>query len=91
MELIKKISFVLTIIGGLNWGLIGLLGVDFLSMMFGPMTILTRLCYVLVGLSSLYLIFDHSCEGPRSCQNPYLTDTSEKALDIQRLFNIPGG
>ena len=41
MELIKKISFVLTIIGGLNWGLIGLLGVDFLSMMFGPMTILT--------------------------------------------------
>ena len=62
MELIKKISFVLTIIGGLNWGLIGLLGVDFLSMMFGPMTILTRLCYVLVGWSSLYLIFDHSCE-----------------------------
>ena len=50
MELIKKISFVLTIIGGLNWGLIGL------------MTILARLVYVLVGLSSLYLIFDHSCE-----------------------------
>ena len=62
MELIKKISFVLTIIGGLNWGLIGLLGIDFVSMLFGPMTILARLVYVLVGLSSLYLIFDHSCE-----------------------------
>ena len=62
MELIKKISFVLTIIGGLNWGLIGLLGIDCVSMLFGPMTILARLVYVLVGLSSLYLIFDHSCE-----------------------------
>ena len=62
MELIKKISFVLTIIGGLNWGLIGLLGIDFVSMLFGPMTILARLVYVLVGLSSLYLFFDHSCE-----------------------------
>ena len=47
MELIKKISFVLTIIGGLNWGLIGLLGIDFVSMLFGPMTILARLVYVL--------------------------------------------
>ena len=46
MELIKKISFVLTIIGGLNWGLIGLLGIDFVSMLFGPMTILARLVYV---------------------------------------------
>ena len=62
MELIKKISFVLTIIGGLNWGLIGLLGIDFVSMLFGPMTILARLVYVLVGLSTLYLNFEHYCE-----------------------------
>ena len=81
MELIKKISFVLTIIGGLNWGLIGLLGVDFLSMMFGPMTILTRLCYVFIVPDFRPLL-----RSPRSCQNPYLTNTSEKALDIQRLF-----
>ena len=54
MELIKKISFVLTIIGGLNWGLIGLLGIDFVSMLFGPMTILARLVYVLVGLSAKF-------------------------------------
>ena len=62
MELIKKISFVLTIIGGLYWCVIGLLGSDFVSMLCGPMTIFARLVYVLVGLSSLYLIFDHSGE-----------------------------
>ena len=62
MELTKKISFILTIIGGLNWGLVGLLGIDILAMIFGPMTIVTRLCYILVGLSALFLIFNHSCK-----------------------------
>lgn len=62
MELTKKISFILTIIGGLNWGLVGLLGIDILSMIFGPMTVITRLCYILVGLSALFLIFNHSCK-----------------------------
>ncbi len=62
MELMKKISFILTIIGGLNWGLVGLLGIDILSMIFGPMTVITRLCYILVGLSALFLIFNHSCK-----------------------------
>ena len=61
MELIKKIAFVLTIIGGLNWGLIGLLNLDLVALVFGPMTILSRITYLLVGASAVWLIFDHSC------------------------------
>lgn len=62
MDIIKKIAFVLTIIGGLNWGLIGLLNLDVVSLIFGPMSILSRITYLLVGASAVWLIFDHSCE-----------------------------
>ncbi len=59
MELVRKIAVILTIIGGLNWGLVGILDLDLVALIFGPMTILSRIVYSLVGLSSLYLIFDH--------------------------------
>ena len=91
MELIKKISFVLTIIGGLNWGLIGLLGIDFVSMLFGPMTILARLVYVLVGLSSDFRPFLRSS---RSCQNQSLKGRFLKSTVSERCFfyfNTPFG
>ena len=61
MELIKKIAFILTIIGGINWGLIGFFNFDLVAMFFGNMSFLSRLVYGLVGLSSVWLIFDHSC------------------------------
>lgn len=59
MEIIRKIAVILTLIGGLNWGLVGVLDLDLVALIFGPMTILSRIVYGLVGLSSIYLIFDH--------------------------------
>lgn len=59
MELVRKIAIILTLIGGLNWGLVGVLNLDLVALIFGPMTILSRIVYTLVGLSSIYLIFDH--------------------------------
>ena len=47
------IALVLLVIGGLNWGLVGLAGVNVVDMIFG-MT-LSRLIYVVVGLSALYV------------------------------------
>ena len=51
------IAFVLVIIGGVNWGLVGLLNLDLVAKLFGDMSTLTKIIYDLVGLSALYLVF----------------------------------
>lgn len=43
----------LLIIGGLNWGLVGLLNFDLVAAIFGSGTMLSRLIYILVGLSAV--------------------------------------
>lgn len=45
---------VLLVVGGLNWGLVGALGFDLVAYLFGDMTALSRLVYVLVGLAAVY-------------------------------------
>lgn len=50
----KKLILILMIVGGLNWGLIGILKFNLVAALFGDMTILARIVYALVGLSSLY-------------------------------------
>jgi len=49
------LAIVLVIIGGINWGLVGLFGVDLIRSIFGDMTVLSRIIYVLVGFSAVYL------------------------------------
>jgi uncharacterized membrane protein YuzA (DUF378 family) len=44
---------VLLIVGGLNWRLVGAFDFDLVAAIFGPMTLLSRLVYVLVGLAAL--------------------------------------
>jgi uncharacterized membrane protein YuzA (DUF378 family) len=56
MDIIKKIALVLVIVGGVNWGLIGLFNYDLVAALFGSMSTLTRIVYTLVGLSALYAI-----------------------------------
>ena len=50
----KKIMVVvLTVIGALNWGLIGLFNFDLVATLFGSMTIISRTIYTLVGIAGL--------------------------------------
>ena len=49
-------ALVLMIIGGLNWGLVGLFGFDLVARLFGDMTIISRIVYLLVGISALWSI-----------------------------------
>ncbi|HBP01478.1 MAG: hypothetical protein UY41_C0003G0007 [Candidatus Moranbacteria bacterium GW2011_GWE1_49_15] len=51
------IGLILVVIGGINWGLIGLLNFDLVSTIFGDMTLATRIIYGSVGVSALYLLF----------------------------------
>ena len=60
MSTIDWIAMTLLIVGGLNWGLVGLFNVDLVAMLFGEMTTVSRLVYLLVGLSALYSIYTTS-------------------------------
>lgn len=54
------ISMALLIVGGLNWGLVGLFGFDLVATLFGEMSALSRIVYVLVGVSALYAVYTSS-------------------------------
>ena len=54
MTVLNKITLLLLIVGGLNWGLVGLFGFDLVAALFGEMSMLSRLVYSLVGLSAAW-------------------------------------
>lgn len=56
MKALNILTLVLVIVGGLNWGLVGLFGFDLVAAIFGPGSILSRLVYVLVGLSAAWQV-----------------------------------
>ena len=53
MRALKIISYIIVIIGALNWGLVGLFNIDLVALIFGEMTILARIVYILVGISAI--------------------------------------
>ena len=54
MKKLDVVAAVLLVVGGMNWGLVGALGVDLVATLFGVMSPLARSVYLLVGLSALY-------------------------------------
>ena len=56
LKVLSTIALVLIIIGGLNWALVGLLGIDLVAALFGTMTTLSRIVYVLVGAGAVYAL-----------------------------------
>ena len=60
MNTLQKICLCLTIVGAINWGLIGLFSFDLVATIFGEMTLMTRVVYTLVaaaGLVNIALLF----------------------------------
>lgn len=53
MSILYKIALVFTIIGAINWGLIGLFAFNLVEMIFGTSTFLTSLIYIVVGISGI--------------------------------------
>ena len=52
-----RVALVLSIIGGLNWGLVGLFRFDLVAYLFGGQTAtVSRVIYTLVGLSAIWCI-----------------------------------
>lgn len=55
MEIIKKIALVLTIIGSLNWGLIGLFKVNLVTLLIKS-AMAVNIIYIIIGIASLICI-----------------------------------
>jgi uncharacterized membrane protein YuzA (DUF378 family) len=60
MKWLNALAAVLTIVGGLNWGLVGLFEFDLVAAVFGGMSfgevnVASRIVYTLVGLSAAYM------------------------------------
>ncbi|AUX39472.1 hypothetical protein SOCE26_008640 [Sorangium cellulosum] len=50
-------AIALVVIGAINWGLLGLFDFNLVSAIFGPLSVISRIIYVLVGLAGLYLLY----------------------------------
>lgn len=59
MKALHIATFTLTIVGALNWGLVGLFNFNVVSAIFGVASGLERLVYILVGLSAVYIGVTH--------------------------------
>ena len=53
MNIVQKSCLFFTIVGAINWGLIGLFNFDLVASIFGSMTIVSRTIYTLVGIAGL--------------------------------------
>ena len=53
MNTLQKVCLVITIIGAINWGFIGLLEINLVESIFGVETVISRIIYSLVGLTGL--------------------------------------
>lgn len=58
------VTWILIVVGALNWGLVGLFDFNLVMKILGGAPAIERLVYVLVGLSGVYEIFTH----PKTCK-----------------------
>lgn len=62
METLQKTALVFTIIGAINWGLIGFFDIDLVATIFGELTLMSRIIYIIIGLAGLInigILFNH--------------------------------
>lgn len=57
MSALDWVATILMIVGGINWGLVGIVDYNVVAALFGEQTPVTRLVYVVVGLAALYGIY----------------------------------
>ena len=57
MKTLTWIALILLIVGGLNWLLVGAFNFDLVAAVFGDMSSLSRIVYILVGLAALCILF----------------------------------
>lgn len=61
-KMLHMVTFLLVIIGGINWGLVGLLNFNLVTTIFGSWPAVEQLIYVIVGLSAVYIMATHKSD-----------------------------
>jgi len=56
MKALTWIALILVVVGGINWGLVGLFQYDVVTAIFGQTTMIARVVFTLVGLAAIYSI-----------------------------------
>ncbi len=59
MKMVHMVTFILLVVGGLNWLLYGLLGWEIGSLVGGMDSSIAKIIYILVGLSAIYELATH--------------------------------
>lgn len=59
MKMLHMVAFALLVVGGLNWGLLGLLNFNLVNTIFGSIPMFEQLVYILVGVSAVYIASQH--------------------------------
>lgn len=54
MSGLEKLAYLLLVVGGLNWGLVGVFDYNLVDSIFGVESAIARVVYALVGLAALY-------------------------------------
>ncbi len=67
MKALKTVSFVLLVVGGLNW-LLDAVGWNLVEALFGVGTTLTKVVYIVVGLATLVVLFTTKSKAPSAPQ-----------------------
>lgn len=60
MKAINLVTLLLVIVGGVNWGLVGLFGFDLVATLLGAGSLLSRLVYIVVGASAVWQLIPFS-------------------------------
>ena len=58
MKAVYTVALLLTVIGGLNWGLVGFFDYNLVDSLFGADSTLSRVVYAVVGLAALWVLVD---------------------------------
>ena len=69
MNVLGWIAFLLLLVGGLNWGLVGLFDFDLVAAIFGVMSPVARIVYIAVFLSAIYMV----ATAAATCHKPKTT------------------
>ena len=56
------VSFLLVVVGAINWGLVGLLGINVVNILFGTVPSVEKLVYVLVGAAGVVILLTHKSD-----------------------------
>ncbi|MEX0918437.1 MAG: DUF378 domain-containing protein [Candidatus Paceibacterota bacterium] len=78
MKILHLIAFILVIVGGLNWLLVGAFGLDLVDYLLGTIPLVAKTVYILVGLSAVYLLLTHR----RDCQHCQVDNRPDTAVTL---------